>query len=407
MKYIVIVADGMADYPIDELDGKTPLEAAKTPNMDFIARNGVVGQANMVPKNMPPGSDIANLSIFGYDPRQYYTGRGPLEAANLGIKLAKDEVVFRCNLVTIAGDIMSDYSSGHISTDEAGVLIEILNKRLATKFIRFYPGTSYRHIMRVKPTPKYSEFTARCTPPHDITGKSIAGYLPSGEGGQFLIDLMKMSNNILMRHEINQVRVDLGENPANMIWLWGQGKKPDLPKFYSRYKVKGSVISAVDLLKGIGRLAGLDIIDVPNITGYYDTDYKAKAEYGLRSLEDKDFILVHIEAPDEAGHSGDLREKITAIENIDREVVSRFLRYVEKKEDARILVLPDHPTPVKIKTHTADAVCFAMCGEGIMADSVQSYSEYTSKSGSLNFKEGHKLMSEFLNTGNSKLCLNL
>ena len=263
MKYIVIVADGMSDYPLEELEGRTPLEKAKTPNMDYIAKKGQVGRASMVPRGMPPGSDVANLSIFGYNPKEYYTGRGPIEAANLGIKLSAGEVAFRCNLVTISGEIMTDYSSGHISTKEASMIIDILNQRLANKYIQFYCGTSYRHILCIKPMSKYPKFTAHCAPPHDITGKEISRYLPDGPGDQFLIDLMEMSNNILMNHEVNQVRVDLKENPANMIWLWGQGQKPNIPSFYSRFKIKGSVISAVDLIKGMGRLMGLSVVDVP------------------------------------------------------------------------------------------------------------------------------------------------
>jgi len=282
MKYAILVADGMADYPLDELEARTPLEVAKTPNMDFIAREGVVGQANMIPRGMPCGSDIANLSIFGYDPKKYYTGRGPLEATNMGIKLGKDKVVFRCNLVTASDDTLIDYSAGHISTKEARILIDFLNKRLSTKYVRFHSGVRYRHIMCVKPTKKNPEFTAKCKPPHDIIGKKISRNLPKGEGAQFLIDLMKMSRNILSSHEINQVRVDLGENPANMIWLWGQGKKSKMPSFYSRYKLKGSVISAVDLIKGMGKTISLDVIEVPGATGFYDTNYKGKAEYGLR-----------------------------------------------------------------------------------------------------------------------------
>ncbi len=396
MKYIIIVADGMSDYPLEELEGRTPLEKAKTPNMDYIAKKGLVGQANMVPRGMPPGSDVANLSIFGYDPKKYYTGRGPIEAANLGIKLSEGEVAFRCNLVTMSGQTMTDYSSGHISTKEAGMLIDVLNQRLSNKYIQFYCGTGYRHILRVKPMPKYSKFTAHCTPPHDITGKDISRYLPDGPGDQFLIDLMEMSNNILMNQGINQVRVDLKENPANMIWLWGQGEKPDMPSFYSKFEIKGSVISAVDLIKGMGRLMGLSVIDVPNITGYYDTDYAAKADYGLRSLEDKDFILIHVEAPDEAGHNGDLRGKIKAIENIDKEIVAKCIDYSEKRGNCRVLVLPDHPTPVNLKTHTRDAVCYTMCGEGIAVDKCMSYSEYISKSSEHHFKDGYKLMEEFI-----------
>lgn len=397
MKYAVIVADGMADCPLDELEGKTPLEIAKTPNMDYIAREGIVGQANMVPRSMPAGSDVANLSIFGYDPRKYYGGRGPLEAANLGIKLAKDEYAFRCNLITAQEDTLFDYSAGHIMTKEAGILIELLNRRLANKNISFHCGTSYRHIMRVKPHGKYKSFEAKCIPPHDIIGKSITRHLPKGPGAQLLVDLMVMSKNILPHHEVNQVRVDLKENPANMIWLWGQGKKMDIPSFSKKYSLKGSVISAVDLVKGIGRVAGLEVIDVPGATGYYDTNYRGKAEYGIKSLEDNDFILIHVEAPDEASHNGDVRAKITAIENIDNEIVGRFLKYFEGQPDEfRILVLPDHPTPVKLRTHTHDAVCYAMYGFGVGADKKQSFSEFTSKNSKHNYKDGYKLLDNFI-----------
>lgn len=396
MKYVILVADGMADYPLDELEGRTPLEIAKTPNMDFVAQTGIVGEASMIPKGMPVGSDVANLSIFGYNPKEYYSGRGPLEAVNIGVKLSKDDVAFRCNLVTYFEDTLIDYSAGHISTREAKILIELLNKRLATKYIKFYAGVGYRHVMCVKPTKRYPEFTTDCIPPHDITGKSISRSLPKGKGSQFIIDLQEMSKSILSQHEVNQVRVDLEENPANMIWLWGQGKRPELPSFYSRHKIKGSVISAVDLIKGIGKIAGLNVINVPGATGYYDTDYKAKAEYGIRSLNDRDFILVHVEAPDEAGHNGDTRAKVSAIENFDRKIVGRFLKHFENKKDYRILVLPDHPTPIRLKTHTRDPICFTMCGEGITPDKKQSFSEFTSKNSSFVFKDGYKLIDEFI-----------
>jgi 2,3-bisphosphoglycerate-independent phosphoglycerate mutase len=396
VKYAVLVADGMADYPLDELEGRTPLEVAKTPNMDFIAREGVVGQANMIPRGFEAGSDVANLSIFGYDPRKHYSGRGPLEAANMGVKLKKDEVAFRCNLVTVSDSLLTDYSAGHISTKEARILIEFLNKRLANKYIKFYPGISYRHLMVIKPTKKGLEFGAKCKPPHNITGKQFSRNLPKGPGAVVLKDLMMMSKNILSAHEINQVRVDLGENPANMIWLWGQGKKAEIPSFYSKYKIRGSVISAVDLIKGIGKSIGLEVIEVPGATGYYDTDYKAKAEYGLRSLKEKDFVFIHVEAPDEAGHNGDIRAKINSIENFDREIVARFVEFFEQIGDLRILVLPDHPTPIKIKTHTSDAVCFCLCGKGILPDKKQSFSEFTAKKSSYVFKDGYKLMDEFI-----------
>jgi 2,3-bisphosphoglycerate-independent phosphoglycerate mutase len=324
MKYIVLVGDGMGDYPLEELQGKTPLEVAKTPNMDFIAENGQVGWAKTIPEKMSPASDVANLSILGYNPAEYYSGRGPLEAANMEIKLREDELAFRCNLVTWGEDKMIDYSAGHISNKEAHILIKDLDKHLGTERARFYPGVSYRHLMVIKDV-EPSLLEVKCRPPHDITGESISKNLPRGKSAQVLIDLMQRAAKFLNNHEINKVRVDLKENPANAVWLWGQGRRPVMPKFKVKYGVSGSVISAVDLIKGIGRIIGLEPIDVPGATGYYDTDYLAKAKYGLDSLKKNDFVFIHVEAPDEAGHNGDVRAKITAIERFDGQVVGQVL----------------------------------------------------------------------------------
>lgn len=306
MKYIVLVGDGMCDYPLEELGGKTPLEVARIPNMNFIAKEGQVGIATTIPESLSPASDVANLSILGYDPLKYYRGRGPLEAANMGIKLQADEIAFRCNLITAADDTLADYSAGHISNKEAATLIKFLDEKLGTEFIKFYPGVSYRHLMIIKGHPEL--MSCKCTPPHDVTGQPVEKNLPKGEGSEILINLMRESRKLLSEHEVNHVRVDLKENPGNMIWLWGQGTAPEMPSFYDKYGVKGSVISAVDLIKGIGRIIGLDVIDVPGATGYYDTNFQGKAEYAIESLKKKDFVFVHVEAPDEAGHNGDLRE---------------------------------------------------------------------------------------------------
>ncbi|MDD5166850.1 MAG: cofactor-independent phosphoglycerate mutase, partial [Candidatus Omnitrophica bacterium] len=365
MKYIVLVGDGMADYPLKELGERTPLEAARKPNMDFIAKAGVLGRAKTIPAKMSPASDVANLSILGYDPEKFYTGRGPLEAANLGVELEEDDVAFRCNLITAVGDTLVDYSAGHISSKEAGILIKFIDKKLGTNRIRFFPGVSYRHLMLVKRGAEDKLQELFCRPPHDITGEKISKNLPQGKGAgaEMIIKLMQDSREILEGHEINHVRVDLKENPANMIWLWGQGRKPSMPKFIDKYGVSGSVISAVDLIKGLGRLLGLDVINVRGATGYYDTDYAAKARAALKSLEKNDFVFVHVEAPDEAGHNGDLREKITAIERIDQLILGPILKAFSRKKNFRILVLPDHATPVSLKTHVANEICFAMFGK--------------------------------------------
>jgi 2,3-bisphosphoglycerate-independent phosphoglycerate mutase len=396
MKYIVLVGDGMADYPIAELGNRTPLEAAKTPHMDFIAQNGMLGQIRTIPEHMSPASDVANISILGYDPAQYYTGRGPLEAANLGVELEDDDVAFRCNLITASGDTLIDYSAGHISTPEAEQLIKFLNRAIGNERIIFYAGVSYRHVMLVKGGVNEQLDKIKARPPHDITGQGITKNLPSGAGAQTLIKLMRDSSPLLEGHEINHVRVDLKENPANMIWLWGQGKKPNLPKFSDKYGLSGSVISAVDLLKGLGRILGLEVIVVPGATGYYDTDYAGKGKAAIESLEQKDFVFVHVEAPDEAGHNGDLREKIAAIERFDQLVVGNILAAFKRKKNFRILVLPDHATPISLKTHAADKVCFGIFGRDIPAGNFAAYSEKEALKSSLNFEKGYELMEYFI-----------
>jgi 2,3-bisphosphoglycerate-independent phosphoglycerate mutase len=393
MKYVILVADGMADYPVDDLEGKTPLEAAKTPNMDFIAKNGRVGQVKTIPRGLPPASDVANLSIIGYDPKKFYTGRGPLEAVNLGIELQQDEVAFRCNLVTYEKDRLVDYSAGHITTKEASMLINFLNEKLGSPSMRFYPGVSYRHLLVIKGADKDRLLKVNCWPPHDITGWKISKHLPRGRGSLLLKELMFKSRELLQRHEVNLVRIDLKENPANMIWLWGQGTKPNLPSFEEKFGLSGSVISAVDLIKGIGKIVGLEVINVPGATGYYDTDYAAKAKYGIKSLREKDFLFLHVEAPDEAGHNGDLREKITAIERFDRLVVGQFLKHFKFRQDKfRLLLLSDHATPLSVRTHTRDPVCFAIYGSDIGPGGINKFNEKQARESDLVFNRGHQLM---------------
>jgi 2,3-bisphosphoglycerate-independent phosphoglycerate mutase len=398
-KYIVLVGDGMADYPIAELGMRTPLEAARTPNMDFIAKNGLLGQAKTIPEKMTPASDVANLSILGYDPRRYYSGRGPLEAANLGVELEDDDVAFRCNLITAGSDTLIDYSAGHIKSKEAEKLIKLLDQKLGTNKMRFFPGVSYRHLLLVKRGSELKLENLKCKAPHDIAGQNINKNLPKGENADLIIKLMRDSREILTGHEINQVRLDLKENPANMIWLWGQGKKPSMPKFADKFGLSGSVISAVDLIKGLGRILGLNVINVPGATGYYDTDYEGKARAGISSLDKNDFVFVHVEAPDEAGHNGDLREKLTAIERFDQLVVGSFLDYCKEKEDFRIMVLPDHATPVSLKTHTSDLIPFAIYGKGITKRIFLNYSEKEAQKSELYFSNGYQLMEYFISGG--------
>ncbi|MCI4625410.1 MAG: cofactor-independent phosphoglycerate mutase [Candidatus Magnetoovum sp. WYHC-5] len=369
MKYIVLVGDGMADEPLEVLGGLTPLQKADTPNMDRLSSEGVVGIAATVPLGFPPGSDVANLSILGYDPRRYYTGRAPLEAASMGIDIGDNDVAYRCNLVcldshkernetlnkTLYEDLyMQDYSAGHISTEEARQLIEHLGT-LHEQPHRFYAGISYRHLMLWTD----GKVDIKCTPPHDITGKAIAEFLPQGEGAEVLLKLMKDSYEILGLHEINEKRLSSGKRPANSIWLWGQGKKPLMPSFKDIYGLKGALISAVDLTKGLGVCAGLQIIEVPGITGYIDTNYEGKAEYGFAALKEADFVYIHVEAPDEAGHMGNVEAKVQAIEDFDKRVVGRMLELL-RGERFRVLIMPDHATPIKIKTHSNTPVPFIL-----------------------------------------------
>ncbi len=394
MKYIILVGDGMADYPVVELNNRTPLEAAKTPNMDSIARLGMLGRVRTIPDKMAPASDVANMSILGYDPEKYYTGRGPLEAANLDIELEENDVAFRCNFITTNDDILIDYSAGHITTKEAGILINFLNQKLGTETIKFYRGVGYRNILVVKNAPD-NLLTVRCFPPHDITGKSISRHLPKGKGAEFLVRLIKESAKILAPYEINQVRIDLGENPADMVWLWGQGRRPSLPTYKEKYNLTGSVISAVDLIKGLGKLIGLEVINVPGATGYYDTDYQGKARAAIRALDEKDFVFLHVEAPDEAGHNGDLREKITAIEKFDNLVVGKILSTLKRKSNFRLLVLPDHPTPLSVRTHTSEPVPFGIFGQDVFGSGSAGYSEKEAQKSKLFFNKGNELIDYF------------
>jgi len=365
MKYVIIVGDGMADYPVEGLGGKTPLMVARTPYMDRMANQGEIGLVRTVPDGFNPGSEIANLSIFGYDPVRYYTGRGPLEAASLRVNLSANDIAFRCNLVTLkfrgSEILMEDFSAGHITDEEASKIIADLNNEMGTSGIQFHAGVSYRHLMVLKNgAAKFSGLEKlELTPPHDIIGKEISPFLPQTEAP--VLTLMKESQRVLKNHPVNQARETKGLLPANSIWLWGQGHSPQMVTMKERFGMDGYVISAVHLIKGIGMLAGLEVLEVPGATGYFDTNYDGKARYALRGLREKDFVYVHVEAPDEAGHMGDLQLKIDAIEAFDEKIVGAILEGMKEFKRYKILVLPDHPTPLSVRTHTADPVPYVIC----------------------------------------------
>ncbi|RJQ30921.1 MAG: cofactor-independent phosphoglycerate mutase [Actinobacteria bacterium] len=386
MKYAILVPDGAADYPLEQLKGKTPLQAAYTPNMDFLAKKGKLGRAQTIPQGFLSGSDVANLSILGYDPKKYYIGRGPLEAAYHGIELKENQWAFRCNLVTIIDDKMVDYSAGHITTQEAEQLINHLQENLGTKDLSFFLGVSYRHLTIF--TDGFKDL--KCSAPHDITGEEITQYLPQGGGSQPLRKLINDSRALLEDHPINVKRRAQGKNPANSIWLWGQGYYKAYPSFTSLHNICGSVISAVDLLKGIARMADMKVIEVPGATGYYDTDYQAKAQYGLKALEENDLVFIHVEAPDEAGHVGDIQQKIKSIEDFDKKIVNCFL-------DKNVLLLPDHYTPISSKTHGNEPVPFLISGQGVKADNTTVFSEEEAKKGLFGLKPAHELIYLLLN----------
>jgi len=402
-KYIVLVGDGMADYPLTELKGLTPLEAARKPNLNFLVKNGILGLIKTTPQGMVPGTDVANLSILGYDPARFYSGRGPLEAMNFGIKIRKGDLVFRCNLVTVGNGRLIDYSAGHIATEQARVLIKKLDRELGSSLVRFYPGVSYRHLVvfrHLSRIQKRNLLNLKCMPPHDVMGHPLKEILPEGKGAELLHKLMFDSQKILE----SQSQWKSGKCKANMIWLWGQGERPKMPSFYKKYGLKGAVISAVDIVKGIGRAIGLDVINVPGATGYYDTDYQGKATYALNALKKNDFVFVHVEAPDEAGHNGDIRQKIKAIENFDKKVLGTIIKGMKKFGNYKILVLTDHPTPISLRTHTSDPVPFVIYKkEGSMPfennpenNSGINFDEKNAERSRLFFTEGYRLMKFFL-----------
>jgi len=399
MKYIIVLGDGMADRPVEELGFKTPLQAAEKPNIDFLARHGKLGMVSTIPGNMPPGSDVANLSVMGYNPEIYYTGRSPLEAVSMGINMGESDLSFRCNLVTLSENekyedkVMVDYSSDEISSQEAKVLIEEINRHLGCDSINFYPGISYRHCMIWEK----GQEGIKLTPPHDILEKKITDYLPSGPHSEIIKEMMRKSYEILSEHPVNKSRKERGLKPANSIWLWGIGKKPALTSFYDKYKLKGSVISAVDLIKGLGICAGMNVVEVEGATGNINTNFEGKARAALKELESgKDFVYIHVEAPDECGHRHEIRNKVKSIELIDEKIVGVIINEL-KGEEYSIMVLPDHPTPLSLRTHTSDPVPFVIYRSNDPAkNSDVRYDEYFGKESGFTINKGHELMDYFI-----------
>ncbi|HSW02726.1 MAG TPA: cofactor-independent phosphoglycerate mutase [Sedimentisphaerales bacterium] len=391
-KYVIIVPDGAADEPLEQFDGKTPLEAAETPNMDRISIEGRQGLVRTVPEGLDPGSDVAQMSLLGYDPLHYYSGRAPIEAAAKNIRLGLDDWVFRCNLVTLADGLMADHSAGHISTEEGGSLIRELARHITDERITLHAGVSYRHLMVVKGV----EFDVRTYPPHDHIGKPVEKLLPRGKGADLLIQLMNQSQQVFAGHEINKVRQDLGENQVSSIWLWGQGKQARLDSFRKRYGLKGAAITAVDLVRGLAKLIGFDLIHVPGATGFLDTNYQGKGQAGIEALEKYDLVFIHVEAPDEAGHERNADAKKQAIEQVDKHVVGPVLEALRRYEDWRILVLPDHPTPVRTGAHSPAAVPFAMAGTGIAGILHAGFGETNATKAGLRIEKGCELMEYFL-----------
>lgn len=377
-KYCIILGDGMADEPIAELSGKTPLEAAHTPNMDYIAREGAMGLLKTVPDGFTPGSDVANLSVLGYDPTTCYTGRGALEAASMGISLGPEEIAYRCNLVTVRNDILEDFNAGHITSEEGAALLKSLNEKLSGMVCR--PGISYRNLLTID-----GGKGCTSTPPHDITGQPVVSYLPDGPDAGILLEAMKISEEVFAHHPVNLARLNQGKNPATTIWPWSGGMRPAIKPFKELTGLSGGIISAVDLLNGIGIYAGMEIVRVPGATGFIDTDYQAKARYAIEALKHLDFLFVHVEAPDEAGHMGDLKEKILAIERVDE-----MIGTIMKGFSGRIAVLPDHPTPIRLKTHTAEPVPFAILGKD--KDTTSRFSEQEGKTGMYGLLQGPSLI---------------
>lgn len=401
MKYIVVLGDGMADYEVKEFDGATILDVAEKPNMDYMAKNGELGLIKTVPEGLKPGSDVANLSVMGYDTKKCYTGRSPLEAASIGVSLKDTDVTFRANLVTLSDEenyadkTMVDYSAGEITTAESEILMKAVEDALHTDIQHFYPGVSYRHLL----VWDGGSTNVTLTPPHDISDRKITEYLPKGEGAEKLLEFMKKSEEILKNHPVNLDRIKRGKRPANSIWIWGEGTKPKLSAFSELYGLKGSVISAVDLIKGIAVLSGMTSIDVPGANGNHDTNYEGKTDAAIKALTEdgSDFLYIHLEGPDECGHRGEADNKKYAVEMIDKKVIGELRRRLsEKGISYKMMVLPDHPTPISLKTHVSDPVPYIIYKSGDETGSGLTYSEKSAKTTGIFRSSGMELMEHFL-----------
>lgn len=400
MKYVVVLYDGMADYPVPALGGKTPMEVADKPNMDALAGKAEVGLVRTVAEGLKPGSDVANMSVMGFDPMQYYTGRSPLEAASIGIDMAPTDVSLRTNLVTLSPDdapyeekIMEDYCAGDISTEEARELIAEVEEAFGSDAFCFYPGVSYRHCLIWK---NGTTKLGNMTPPHDISGKVIGPYLSADANAKVLIDMMKKSYDILKNHPVNLKRVAEGKRPANSIWLWGEGKRPAFPPFEKVYGIKGGVVSAVDLIKGIGRCAEMEVAEVEGATGYIDTNFEGKADAALDLLTRNDLVYIHFEAPDECGHRNEPENKVKAIEMIDSRVLPRLLAGLKAYDDYKIMILPDHPTPIVTRTHASDPVPYLIYHKNKEVTGVATINESTAKATGVFIDHGPDIMAHFL-----------
>jgi len=392
MKYVVIIIDGAADLPIKEKGGRTCLELAATPNLDKMAAEGFSGMVRTVPEGMEPSSACACMSVLGYDPTVYYKGRASIEAASMGIPVGPDEVVFRCNLVTITNEKMQDYSAGHITSAESAELIKALNQKLGDENIKFYPGVGYRHILKLRGHKE--SLKAVCTPPHDIPGRKVKEYLPRGTGSEILLDIMMRSKAVLKDHPVNIARHRRGLLPATNIWLfWGSGKIPRVPAFKKAYGCRAAMTSGVDLLRGLAKMAGMEILEIKGVTDGQSSDNVAQIAGALEALKKNDLVIVHIEAPDEAGHSGSIEEKVKAIEKIDKEVVGRIRRY---KGDLRVLIMPDHPTPITVRTHIAEPVPFIIWGKGVKANGAKRFTEAEAAKTGVFIGEGYKVMGKLV-----------
>ncbi len=397
-KYVIVIPDGAADEPHESLGGKTALQAANLPAMDRAASAGLVGRSRNVPDRFLPASDVATLSLFGYDPERYYTGRAPLEAAAMGHSLGPDDWAIRCNLMTIRDGRLADFTAGHITSEEGAPIIQALQAELGRPNVEFHPGVSYRNLLIYRGQPGEARFNDQTItdPPHDHPGQPAAEHLPRGAGADLLIDLMERAKPILENHPVNRARIEAGKSPANAIWLWGQGEAPHMPPFRELHGLRGAIISAVDLVRGVGVLAGWDRLDVPTATGYLDTDYAAKGRRGGEALRDHDIVCVHVEAPDEASHEGRADAKVEAIERIDRDIVAPLLDELQKYDQWRILISPDHSTLLRTKAHDRAPVAWTIAGTGVPASGL-AYDEQSARDGGGPFFDrGFQLMEKFL-----------